>query len=276
MNVLCGAGLASILAITGCATPPSGQPMVAATGDDWPAIAANDTAWREIPATPEFGGALRNDGSVAAPVSTWRTSAKVAWTPSTLWVRIESLGPAPASDFRERDALLHKADVIELFLDVTGERRRIIEVQVNPHNVVADYLHVWDQPPTYLAHQIDGAFFKANHHADLEWNFEGLQTWSVVEPVGDAGDTTRWTVTMAVPLGDALAAEGRSAKLRPGQSVYVNLLRYAYSDEGGKRKLHQYSLVPVRHGCPHQSPMGVLQLTALRGGAPIHPVEGQP
>jgi len=217
--------------------------------------------WEHADFTPPLTGPIVEGGSQpSAEPGPWTTRAKFAWDPNHLYVLVESVGPRPASPFTRHDELLHQADAIELFLDVTGNRRRIVEVQVSPDNITADYLHVWDKKPTYPAHRIDADFYRAHHRADLAWDVRGLRTRSELAPAGDG--LTRWTVLMAVPLSEILSADGLTPPLRPGQTLYVNVMRYAYTGEGDRRTLRHYNLIPVRQGCPHQSPMATLQLTA--------------
>jgi hypothetical protein len=217
--------------------------------------------WRRATFTAPFVGPI-GDGEPAPPKDgPWTTRAKFAWTPDHLYVLIESVGLRPASPFTRHDELLHQADVVELFLDVTGERRRIVEIQVSPNNVTTDYLHVWNARPDYQTDRIDVDFYRENHHVDLAWNLQGVRTLSGVEPAGNG--QTRWTTMMAIPLAGLLVEEGLPPALRPGQNLYVNVLRYAYSGEGDARMFRQYNLIPVRHGCPHQTPMAVAELTTV-------------
>lgn len=216
--------------------------------------------WQRAAFGPTLAGPLARRGAQAtAADERWETRARFLWTFHHLLVQVESIGPAPDSPFEQQDDLLHQADVIELFLDVTGRQQRVIEIQVNPQNVTTDYLHYWSLRPTYTADAIDEDFYRQHHRADLAWDLQGLVTRSTVQPIDD-GDT-RWTVEMAVPVGEALANEGHPAELHAGQTLYVNVMRYARPVEGGQRALHQYNLAPVQGGRPHQSPMGVAPLT---------------
>ena len=223
------------------------------------------TSGRRGSFTPPLKDALPNpqEPDLLTFPDLWRSRAKFAWDSSHLLVLIESIGPAPKSDFTKHEDLLHQADVLELFLDADGRGRRILELQVSPRNVTAAYVHHWNQPATYPADRIDISFYRSNHHADRGWaGLPHLQTSSTVEALRDG--QTRWTVMMAVPMAEPLAAAGMPTTLREGQKLYVNVLRYAYRDNGGRRAFRQYNLVPVRHGCPHQTPMAVMELITGR------------
>ncbi|HAU36838.1 MAG TPA: hypothetical protein DCX07_03885 [Phycisphaerales bacterium] len=233
----------------------------ASVGDSPDSAPLTAGLWEQAEFTAPLTGPIVDGVSPPSETGPWTTRAKFAWDPGHLYMLVESVGPRPSSPFTRHDELLHQADAIELFLDVTGNRRRIVEVQVNPGNVTADYLHVWDRKPTYPAHRIDADFYRAHHRADLAWDVRGLRTRSVLAPAGDG--LTRWTVLMAVPLSEILAADGLTTPLRPGQTLYVNVMRYAYTGEDNRRTLRHYNLVPVRQGCPHQSPMATMELTAV-------------
>ena len=254
--------LLSALTAGGCATAVPWLSMPRAPGEESSASLNLTTAlWERAAFTPPLAGPLTNGGSQSAEkTSPWTTRAKFAWDPKHLYVLIESVGPHPASPFTRHDELLHQADAVEIFLDVTGNRHRIVEVQVSPNNITADYLHVWDQKAMYPADRIDADFYRAHHRADLAWDLRGLRTQSLLEPA-DNGQT-RWTVMMAIPLSEILAADGRTPPLGRNQTLYVNVLRYAYASKGARRTFHHYNLVPVRKGCPHQSPMAVVPLKA--------------
>jgi hypothetical protein len=135
-------------------------------------------------------------------------------------------------------------------------------VQVNPAGVTADYLHVWDQPATYPPDAIDVPFYRANHHADIHFDVAGLQAASQVIPLSEG--RARWIAMLKIPLRQALEAEGLKPTLQPGQSIRLNLLRYAWSESNGQRNFRQFSLVPVKHGCPHQSPTAMKTFTLTR------------
>ena len=217
--------------------------------------------WRNAAFTGALVGPLAEPGKARVEASAcWTTRAKLAWDPQHLYVLIESIGPAPRSPFTKHDELLHQADAVEIFLDVEGEHRQIVEIQVSPNGTTADYYHVWSEAPSYPADKLDDDFYHAHHRADLNWNLEGLRVQSSVEAAAE--NRTRWTVMMALPLAEPLRLAGLAPELRKGQKIRANILRYAYKDENGQHVLNHYNLVPVRGGRPHQSPMATAALVA--------------
>lgn len=234
-----------------------------------PRIAPDDAAsaveltpalWERATFTNVFAGPLTWAGDPGPGDDRWRTRAKFAWAPDALYVLIESVGPAPASPFARHDDLLHQADAVEVFLDVAGDRRNIVEVQVSPKDVTADYYHRWSEAPSYPADRLDDDFYRAHHRADAGWDLKGLRVKSLVAPAADG--QTRWTAMLVLPLAEPLTRVGLPAELHAGQTLRINVLRYAYEEQRGTRVLRHYSLVPVRHGRPHQSPMATVPLVA--------------
>ena len=255
-------GCVAIL-LAGCVAegPRLTMPRATETGE------LTEALWADSSFTAPLTGPLGEPGAKPSPAKDdagpWVTRAKFAWDPGHLYVLLESVGPEPHSPFGERDDLLHQADTLEVFLAVADDHRRIVEVQVNPQNVTADYLHIWRQAPTYPADRLDDDFYRANHSADIHWDVPGLRTRSVLTRLADG--RTRWTAMIAIPLADILAADGLPPALRPGQTIYVNLMRYAHLDRQPGGAWRQYNLVPVRQGRPHQSPMAMAPLQAVAG-----------
>ena len=110
------------MAAGGCATAPPRWSMPRAVIGDSPAPAPLMVAlWEHADFTPPLTGPIVEGGSQpSAEPGPWTTRAKFAWDPNHLYVLVESVGPRPASPFTRHDELLHQADAIELFLDVTG------------------------------------------------------------------------------------------------------------------------------------------------------------
>lgn len=223
-------------------------------------LSPDDPAWASAAFSETLTGPIPETNATIPDVrGLTDTRAKFLWDDRHLHVLIESIGGRPQSDFQRQDDLLHQADVVEVFLSSTPDRREIIELQVSPNNVTADYLHVWRQAPTYPPENIDIEFYKANHKADIAWDLNGLRTMTRIDPLPDG--RARWTTTIAIPLDEAAVRVGLPATLHAGQAVWLNVMRYAYySDDAGKRTFRQYNLVPVRFGRPHQSPNGMMEL----------------
>jgi hypothetical protein len=183
----------------------------------------------------------------------------LAWDAQHLFVLVDSQGPSPVIGLDNKDRPLHEADVCEVFLDVGGKGQDIVEVQVGPTGRTATYYHHWDTPPAYPADRLDDSFYRAHHHVDQTWRLEGLQARSSVRTAG--ADQTRWLAAFIIPLAPALQRAEMKPVLHAGQTLRVNILRYAYGRQDGKPVFRQYNLVPTKHGCPHQSPMAMMPFT---------------
>lgn len=251
--------------IGGCAADrPATLVMPHVSGAPAGDVPLDESLWAEASFTAPLARPLALDGAKPKGPGDCVVRAKFAWDADHLYVLIESVGPRPSSPFTQQDDLLHEADVAEIFLDPTGRRLNIFEIQVSPENVTNDYHHIWDKPATYPADRIDFPFSKAHQTVDHDWDAAGLRTRSVLVDRPDG--RTMWTVMMAIPLRHLFALAGREgARLKPGDALYVNLMRYARPPlPDGKRALEQYNLVPVRTGCPHHSPMAVVKLIAVK------------
>ncbi len=222
--------------------------------------------WPDAWVTPEFSTSLPdNPKSPPRPPTPdipdrWQVQAQLTWDAEYLYVRFESFGPPPMlAQSSGEEAFLHSADVCEVFVDVTGEKKQIAEIQVDARGRTQSYYHVWSQAPRYTAYEVDEPFYFAHHSRDESWSMSDVLARSVITPAQDG--QSRWVVTLAIPMKKILVKSGLSEKLRPGQSVNINLLRYAYEEQNGQMVFRQYNLAPTRHGCPHQSPMAAQRMT---------------
>ena len=212
----------------------------------------DEAAWASAEVTEPFKGELQPDGSVAPAPGVTRVRA--LWTADRLYLGFECAGaPGPAT-LRERDALLHTQEVVELFLDFRGDGVEIIELQVSPAGVEADLYHVWPHPPTYPANHIDEQQ-RRTRRSDRAWNLVGLK--SAVALVPDANGPTGWTAELSLPVAGLAREPQSNASLAAGRVMRANFIHYRYPAGADGSTLRQASWVPVLRGQPHASPMAM-------------------
>jgi len=146
-----------------------------------------------------------------------KTTARLAWTATHLYVGVESDDDDVWSTFTARDSNTWEQEVIEIFIDADGDKKDYLELQVSPTNVVFD------------------ARFE-RHRSDLSkaraWNMAGLETAARVDgTVNQRDDTDRgWTVEMAIPVDQV---PGAKSPITHGHVWRANLFRWDFPK--GKR-----------------------------------------
>jgi len=148
-----------------------------------------------------------------------KTRARLAWTPTHLYVGVESDDDDIWSTFTARDSNTWEQEVIEVFIDADGDKKDYLELQVSPTNVVFD--------ARFEKHRSDLAKARA-------WNMVGLQTAAKVDgTVNKRDDTDRgWTVEMAIPVDQVPGAKN---PIGHGHSWRANFFRWDFPK--GKRGL---------------------------------------
>lgn len=136
--------------------------------------------------------------TVSGAVPQQATSVRVAWTEEELRVIFHAEDTHAWATLTERDEPLYEEEVVEVFLDPTGDLASYFEIEVNPLNAVLDLV---------LRRNRSG------YAKDFAWRCEGLRT-AVVKT--DAA----WTAEMAIPFR-SLVAEPPQA----GDCWRVNFLR---------------------------------------------------
>ena len=147
--------------------------------------------WRKV--TPVQ---LRETVSGAVPQQA--TSVRVAWTEEELRVIFHAEDTHAWATLTERDEPLYEEEVVEVFLDPTGDLASYFEIEVNPLNAVLDLV---------LRRNRSG------YAKDFAWRCAGLRT-AVVKT--DAA----WTAEMAIPFRSLVAAPPQ-----PGDGWRVNFCR---------------------------------------------------
>jgi hypothetical protein len=108
---------------------------------------------------------------------------RVAWTEEELRVLFHAEDTHAWATLTERDAPLYEEEVVEVFLDPTGDLASYFEIEVNPLNAVLDLV---------LRRNRSG------YAKDFAWRCEGLRT-AVVKT--DAA----WSAELAIPFRSLMA-----------------------------------------------------------------------
>ena len=221
----------------------------------------DEKAWAGAMSTGPFVGPINADANSLGGRPDYRTEAKLLWDAKTLYVAFLCRNPGPFwATYDKHDDKLYEQDVAEVFLDVAGDRLQYAEVQSSPRGVTFDCYHLWLRQPTYPADKLDWGFGRF-HFIDFGWNLGGFVAAGA--PLLEDGKEVGWVVEMRVPMAGLLEYRGLPTELRPGQIVYLNLLRYVYvpdpkDPENGKRQHRHLNWSPTMNGCPHVSPMADL------------------
>jgi hypothetical protein len=141
------------------------------------------------------------------------TSVKVGWDGDTLRILFSVVDDSIVANHTQRNAPLYEEEVVEVFLDPTGEEGAMayFEIEVNPNNAVLDLV---------LRRIATG------WRRDWAWECEGLQTAVQRHPHG-------WTAELAIPIASISA-------LPPQRRWRVNLFRIDRPSEG-PRELSAWS-----------------------------------
>ena len=143
-----------------------------------------------------------------------QTRAKFLWRSDALFIAIEAIDHHVWAKLTERDSNTWEEEVVEVFLDLDGDKRQYLELQVTPANVVFD------------------AKF-AYHRSDLKtaraWNMKGWRTAVYIDgTLNDSSDRDRkYTVEMMIPLSETPGAPSvLSAESSPWR---LNLFRFDWN-----------------------------------------------
>ncbi|GGD85767.1 carbohydrate-binding family 9-like protein [Paenibacillus nasutitermitis] len=94
------------------------------------------------------------------------TYVQAYWNNEGLYIRFTSQDDYIVSDYTKHDEPLYEQDVVEVFIDETGDGHEYLELQISPYNVIFD---------AYITNDLQGSI-----DVRTEWHFDGLQ--SIVEP----------------------------------------------------------------------------------------------
>lgn len=95
------------------------------------------------------------------------TEVRTCWTTEAWYIQFRCKDSYAISHYENRDDPLYEQDVVEVFIDVSGEGQRYIEIEVSPLNVIFD---------AWIERAEDGRI-----QGDTSWNMERLDTSVVPE-----------------------------------------------------------------------------------------------
>ncbi len=209
--------------------------------------AADDPAWKDAALISTLTLSRGDDAKGLEPTP---TTIQFLWDADALYLRFTCRDKEIETPFQGRDQPHYKGDAVEFFLDVVGDARRYIEIQLSPANQIFDQLISLDAPPESKDGRLTDAFFMKHLKMDPTWNFEGLRSATRRIPGG-------WIAEMALPPAPLGLPHWKPMMVR------ANLLRYDWLvPASGESRLVAMNWAPVFYGCPHISPeaMGMLEL----------------
>lgn len=142
------------------------------------------------------------------------TSLHLGWSETALHLNFHCQDPHPHATCTERDGPLWQEDVVEVFLDPTGDGLAYYEIELNPLNTPCDL----------LLRRSRSGWLK-----DFRWDCEGLRHEIIRQPDG-------WQARLQIPFA---AITGSSP--RPGDQWRANFCRIDYPADGGERELSAWS-----------------------------------
>lgn len=144
------------------------------------------------------------------------TNVRFCRTDSHVHVRFECVDDHVVATYTDRDDPIYKEDVVEIFIDETGNGRFYKEIELSPRNVVFDA----------RINKEEGGKQKV----DSSWNMEGLQT----QVTWIEKEITVYHLSLPIAAFDSPPASG--SKWR------INLFRIDNDAEGGR---HYWSWSPT-------------------------------
>jgi len=171
----------------------------------------DDEAWQWASA----GGVLAD--TVTGKPGTVRTTFKACHDWNNLYVAFDCQDADVWSEFTRRDQPLWEAEVVEVFIDPKGIRKKYFEFEVSPRNVV------WDGLITNPKGKQEGVI------SDSSWNCSGFRSAVKLQgTVDNRRDRDRgWTVEMAIPTRCIV---GRRAE--PSDRWEINFYRIERKGKG--------------------------------------------
>jgi hypothetical protein len=168
-----------------------------------------------------------------------RTRAKLLWTDSALVVGFQCDDTNILTQFSQRDELLWKDDVVEIFIaagSLTETFGGYTEIEVNARGAVLDL---------FVLRAVDGVPYP------LPYKSYNLNIRAATRAQGSINDTTQtdtgWTAEIAIPLAELRHATPDSTVLpRDGERWQMNLFRINYdalatASQPARRELSAWS-----------------------------------
>jgi len=220
----------------------------------------SDSAWTtaaDIPALVDCIGVPSDAGFAKT------TEVKLLWDKQYLYIRFINQATEIYSPFKNFDDPLYKGDVDELFLDIKGDSRQWVELEVSPNNVVYEAMTTLTADPQSDQNLLlDANILNRDYWQNTAWTLTGLRSACRIEKDSKT-NVTGWITDIALPATPTLQRLGLNSY---GPIAFkANFLRYEYpapKDKTSSRSLVAQDWGPVLLGCPHISPeaMGNIQL----------------
>ncbi len=172
-----------------------------------PAYDARETPAADDALLPANARQWDSAGEVAWGPAPYRTRFRALWNAHGLHLRFDAEDDAPWFTMTERDDPLWEEEVVEIFLDPTGDGR-YVEVEVNPAGVVCDLRRLGPGEAGTDEIPVPSGVM------DRGFDVEGIEAGVVRGP-------GRWTTTLFLPWSGL----GRDGALEPGVAMRFNLFR---------------------------------------------------
>jgi hypothetical protein len=145
---------------------------------------------------------VRSTDGKAASVS---TDARLLWDDDMLYVAFQAEDPDVSTRFARDDDPLYTSNVVEIFLNPSGDLVGYVEIEVAPSNAL-----------------FDASFSGRRQNMDLSWSSRALHAVHVDGTLNDSRDVDRgWTVELAIPFASLPGAP----RPRRGDEWRFNLYR---------------------------------------------------
>ena len=264
---LCAAPVLSAPVETGALSSPRLPSLEVPRAKIAPLVSADvlDPAWRQSARLETLGLALGEGSKGLAPLP---TQVLAQWDEKFLYVRFVCKDAAIYAPFTARDSTVYQGDCAEVFLDVVGDGRQVVELQLSPSGGIFDQQILLTTEARYDENLVlTNEVLSRDFWTDLGWNMKDLKTAYSLTKTG-------WIADFAIPAEAILRRRG--LKTFEPMTIRANFLRYDWAPDntdawgikdatGQKRRLNAHNWAPVKHGSPHISPaaMGFLKLVEV-------------
>jgi hypothetical protein len=200
---------------------------------------------------------LASSPNSSLPVESLATQVRLLWSPDTLFVRFICQDTMIVETTPGPDGTIHSGDVVEVFIDPSGDGRHWFEIQANASGQVFTSLTILT---TNMQVNKDGILVSEVETQETwvfpQWPIPGLRVTSRLTSDG-------WLVDLAIPASVILRRAGRTA-FSGGEILRANFLRYDWNapKTSPTRDFASLNWSAVLKGNPHRSPgrMGALRI----------------
>ncbi len=203
-----------------------------------------------------------------SPVRDFQSSAvRAFWMPEGIYIAYTSVDKALTRGETLNGQSLHKEDVLELFIDPTGDLRQYFEIQINPQGKVYCHIHILtDEPSVTGKGRLTPEFMSRHYWAYPSPHADGIQVACRYDSAAGL-----WSAEGFFPVSFINRRQG-AKPLNSGMVLRANFARYDWNaplHDLARRSVFVY-WSPVAPGCPHISPtrMGYLELVPGKPPSP--------